>query len=91
MKVRGSFLGTVSGRFGDMVFYESRGQQIVRIYRKPRNPRTKKQTRQRKAFADAVHGWKELSGSARAGYERRAMSRGCSGMNLYVKERTGRK
>jgi len=68
-----------------MIFYEQNGQQYARKYAKARNPRTSKQRRQRARFAKAAKEWAKLSGKLKAEYDRRA--RGCSGFNVFMKEK----
>jgi len=68
-----------------MIFYERDGQQYARKYSKPRNANTGKQRKQRARFSKAAREWAALPEKRRAEYDRRA--RGCSGYNLFVKEK----
>lgn len=72
-----------------MIFYEQNGRQYARKYAKAWNPRTPKQRRQRARLAKAVKAWQQLSEKEKEGYNRRA--RGCSGFNLFMKEKLARR
>ncbi|MBN2039712.1 MAG: hypothetical protein JW864_06700 [Spirochaetes bacterium] len=83
---------TISGRFGNSVFYISRNRQCVRSYAVPRNPDTLLQKEVRKTFARAVKSWQQVSPEEKYAYTRKARGLGMSGYNLYISEfMTGRK
>ncbi|MBN2038603.1 MAG: hypothetical protein JW864_01080 [Spirochaetes bacterium] len=83
---------SISGRFGNSVFYVNRNKQCVRSYVVPRNPNTLLQKEVRKNFTDAVKSWQQISPEEKYAYARKARGLGMSGYNLYISEfMTGRK
>ncbi|MBN2039394.1 MAG: hypothetical protein JW864_05095 [Spirochaetes bacterium] len=83
---------SISGRFGNSVFYVSRNRQYVRSYVVPRNPDTPLQREVRKSFAEAVKSWQQISPEEKYAYTRKARGLGMSGYNFYMSEfMTGRK
>ncbi|MBN2041638.1 MAG: hypothetical protein JW864_16500 [Spirochaetes bacterium] len=77
---------SISGRFGNSVFYVSRNRQCVRSYVVPRNPDTLLQKEVRKNFAEAVKSWQRISPEEKYAYARKARGLGMSGYNLYISE-----
>ncbi|MBN2038568.1 MAG: hypothetical protein JW864_00905 [Spirochaetes bacterium] len=77
---------SISGRFGNSVFYVSRHRQCVRTYIVPRNPDTQLQREVRKSFAEAVKSWQQISPEKKYAYTRKARGLGMSGYNLYISE-----
>jgi hypothetical protein len=51
-----------SGRFGAWIYYMRGGKQVRRPYRRPRDPRTPAQVRNRAAFGAAARAWSEGRG-----------------------------
>ena len=51
-----------SGRFAGWIYYVRHGKQVRRPYRRPRDPRTPAQVRNRAAFGAAVKAWSEGRG-----------------------------
>jgi hypothetical protein len=51
-----------SGRFAGWIYYMRGGKQVRRPYRRPRDPRTPAQVRNRAAFGAAVKAWSESRG-----------------------------
>ncbi|MBN2041819.1 MAG: hypothetical protein JW864_17415 [Spirochaetes bacterium] len=83
---------SISGRFGNSVFYVSRNRQCVRTYVVPRNPDTLLQREVRKSFAEAVKSWQQTAPEEKYAYTGRARGLGMSGYNLYISEfMTGKK
>ncbi|MBN2041742.1 MAG: hypothetical protein JW864_17025 [Spirochaetes bacterium] len=83
---------SISGRFGNSVFYVNRNRQFVRTYVVPRNPDTLLQREIRKSFAEAVKSWQLIAPEEKDSYIRKARGLGMSGYNLYISEfMTGKK
>ncbi|MBN2038796.1 MAG: hypothetical protein JW864_02070 [Spirochaetes bacterium] len=77
---------SISGRFGNSVFYVNRNRQCVRSYVVPRNPDTPFQKEVRKSFAEAVKSWQQISPEEKYACIRKARGFGMSGYNLYISE-----
>lgn len=58
-------LGVISGKIGAAVFASNRGGQIVRVWRKPTNHQTARQTQARANMASASQGYKSLTAAQR--------------------------
>jgi hypothetical protein len=69
---------------GKYVLSSWKGKKYIRRYVKPKNPRTKKQLKQRKKFTDAVQAWHKLRESEKAHYNKLAERYAISGMNLFI-------
>lgn len=69
---------------GEYVVSSWKGRKYVRRYVIPKNPRTKKQLKQRKKFTEAVKKWHKLSESEKAHYNKLAERYAISGMNLFI-------
>ena len=91
MKVR-NILGNVhSGTLGKKeTAVVRKGQQFLRKYVLPHDPKTPKQMRQRKKYAKANEVWRRMPESEKEAYDNRAgnMNMGMSGYNLFVSEFT---
>jgi len=79
-----SFLTEISGRLGNVVFYNSYGREYLRVYVKPENPDTDKQKTVRKTFGDAVRSWQSLPDEQKQKYNKKARRLSLSGYNLYI-------
>ncbi len=75
---------SISGRIGNLVFYQRRGIQCVRTYVIPRNPDTLAQKAMRRNFADAVLSWQSMTADERYAFTRKARNINMSGYNLYI-------
>lgn len=82
-----SYIKSIHGRIGNLIYYCAYGIQYVRGYTKPRNPRTEAQQANRAALAQAVEQWHSASPSERSYYNRMAQGRRYSGYNLFISMR----
>ena len=82
-----SYIKSIHGRMGNIIFYNVNGNQYARSFTMPRNPRTMAQQQNRAAFAAAVHAWKELPQYEKSRYNRMATGRNLSGYNIFVSMR----
>lgn len=69
---------------GKFVISSWKGRTYIRRYVRPKNPRTKKQLKQRKKFTGAVKEWRKLSEGEKAHYNKLAERYAISGMNLFI-------
>jgi len=74
------------GKFGDKIFarVEKTGNQYVKPYKKPKNPRTLKQQTQRAKIPDALAAWRALSSAQKAVWDKKARNKPKSGYNLFT-------
>lgn len=79
-----SFLQSVSGRLGKVVFYNRYGREYARVYVKPSNQDTESQRFIRKTFGCAVKAWQELPLPEKEQYNRKAKRLAMSGYNLFI-------
>ena len=70
----------------DVVFYVMNGRQYTHKYVKPKNPRTERQMRYRRAFGEVVKRWKDLPQEKKDEYNLRAENLSMTGFNLFVSE-----
>ncbi|MBN2041550.1 MAG: hypothetical protein JW864_16050 [Spirochaetes bacterium] len=75
---------SISGRFGNAVFYRRGNTQCVRTYVVPRNPDTALQREIRKSFASAVKSWQAMTQEEKYAYTRKARNLGMTGYNLFI-------
>jgi len=91
MKVRNAFGNTYSGTMGrEITAVERDGTNFDRTWVMPYDPKTPKQMRQRKRFADAHDAWIALPQEKRNEYNERARNMKMTGYNLFVKEYVAR-
>lgn len=79
-----SYIKSVHGRIGNVIYYNVNGNQYARIYSIPRNPRTIKQQKNRSTFAESVKLWQKLSPEIKSFYNRLAIDKPMSGYNLFI-------
>jgi len=75
---------SLSGRVGELVFYNAYGRQYARAYVVPRNPDTSAQREGRARFADAVKAWQNLPEIHKEIIRIRAEKQGRTGYNLFI-------
>ena len=89
MKVKNSMGNQYSGTIGKKETAVIRnGQNFLRTYVIPNDPKTPKQMEQRRKYTRAVEAWKELSDSEKQVYNNRAKNLNMSGYNLFISEFT---
>ncbi|PKL16225.1 MAG: hypothetical protein CVV49_17340 [Spirochaetae bacterium HGW-Spirochaetae-5] len=79
-----SFINSIHGRIGNIIFYNVNGSQYARSYTIPANPRTEEQQNNRMRFADAVKLWQQLSDEEKSVFNTRAEGTPLSGYNLFI-------
>lgn len=79
-----SYIKSVHGRLGNVVYYNVKGYQYARSYSIPLNPRTEAQQKNRSSFADAVHAWQNSADEIKASYNELAEGKPLSGYNLFI-------
>lgn len=79
-----SFLQSVSGSIGNIVYYSTKGREYARVYVKPANPDTEGQRIIRRTFGDAVRSWQILPPEEKQNYNRQARRLPISGYNLFI-------
>lgn len=79
-----SYIKSIHGRTGDLIWYNVKGNQYVRSYTHPCNPRTEAQQRNRATFAEAVKLWQCLSVEEKSLYNRMAEGKPHSGYNFFI-------
>jgi len=62
--------------------------QIIRLLKlyQPTNPQTEKQQAHRKKYGEGVEAWRNLTNEEKDVYNKRAVGRKMSGVNLFMKE-----
>lgn len=75
---------SLHGRLGNIIHYNVCGFQYARSYTIPRNPRTEKQQKQRKALAEKVKLWQDLPYEEKKIYNRQAKRKPLSGYNIFM-------
>ncbi len=75
---------SLHGRLGNIIHYNVYGFQYARSYSIPRNPRTEKQQKQRKALADKVKLWQKLPPEEKKIYNRLAKGKPHTGYNIFL-------
>lgn len=89
MKVKNSMGNTYSGTLNKSVTAVSRdGQNFMRSYVLPHDPKTPKQMKQRRKYAEANEVWKALSQEEKDEYNRRARGTGMNGYCLFISQYT---
>ncbi len=81
-----SYLVSVSGRMGNVVYFNRYGNEYARVHVNPSNPHTGQQRIVRHTFSDAVKSWQGLAGDERAVYNKKARKLPMSGYNLYISQ-----
>lgn len=79
-----SYLQSVSGRLGNIVYYNTNGKEYARVYTIPGNPDTEGQRAVRRTFGDAVKSWQMLPEDKKQNYNMKARRLPISGYNLYI-------
>lgn len=79
-----SYIKSIHGRSGDVIYYNVNGNQYVRSYTIPQNPGTVGQQKNREAFSDAVKEWQSLAPDKKTFYNHLAEGRSFSGYNLFI-------
>lgn len=79
-----SYIKSVHGRIGNVIYYNVKGYQYARSYSIPRNPQTENQQNNRTAFAEAVKLWQGLSPKEKSVYNRMAEGKPLSGYNIFI-------
>jgi hypothetical protein len=82
--VLASYIKSIHGRLGNVIFYNVKGNQYARAWSMPRNPRTAKQQKNRKTFAEAVKLWQSMSPGEKEAYNIMARGKPLSGYNLFI-------
>ncbi len=82
---------SIKGKHGDLVFYTKNGQQYARPYKKPSDPKTEGQIKNRARFSEAIEGWKELDQKEKNNYRTRSEKLHMTGYNLFISEYMNRK
>ena len=67
-----------------VVPYKRHGKIFLRKYRKPKDPRTKKQIRYRRKFKKALNEWKNLTKEEKEKYKQSAKDLSITGFNLFI-------
>jgi len=80
------FMNAVSGRLGEVVYYNLYNRQFARIHVIPANPCTDKQVEIRRTFGNAVRSWQDLHAEDKNRYNKKARRLSMSGYNLYISE-----
>ncbi len=75
---------SISGRAGNIIYYNVAGRQYARSYSIPCNPRTGSQQKNRAAFGEVSKLWKYLPAEDRALYNKLAEGKTFSGYNIFV-------
>lgn len=75
---------SIHGRLGNVIFYNTNGNNYARSYSIPKNPRTGAQQKNRINFADAVKLWQGLTDAEKGEYNRMAIGKPLSGYNLFI-------
>lgn len=81
-----SYLKSVSGNIGGIVFYTCYDREYARIRVTPHNPNTEAQVYIRRSFAGAVKSWQGLPEDKKYRYNKKARHLSMSGYNLYISE-----
>jgi hypothetical protein len=85
MRIRNAFGIEFHGALGTSLIAETwNGIAYIKRYAVPRNPRTKRQQRRRRRFADAVAAWGRLPPAERRRFEEEARDLPLSGYNLFI-------
>ncbi|MBN1533809.1 MAG: hypothetical protein JXA20_14155 [Spirochaetes bacterium] len=79
-----SYLKTLHGVLGDVVFYSRYGREYARPYVTPANPDTGAQRAIRGTFGDAVRAWQGLPREEKVRWNRQARWLPMSGYNLFI-------
>jgi len=74
------------GRIGDVVASTWKGIKYVKEFKKPANPRTEKQQRNRKLFKEAIEKWQRLPKEEKEKWNKKAAEKKLSGYNLMIKQ-----
>ncbi|HEY1405300.1 MAG TPA: hypothetical protein VF857_01700 [Spirochaetota bacterium] len=82
-----SYIRSISGRMGSVVFYSYGNRQYMRRYVVPANPDTPAQRSRRELFAAAVLSWQSLAPYKKAQWNYRAGTRVLSGYNMFISSR----
>jgi hypothetical protein len=86
MKVKlNSLITSISGKMGDLVYYQWRGIQCARKHIIPPNPRTVRQQAGRLAFASLCRKWRGLSDIEKREWSLRAKGLNMTGYNAFIK------
>jgi len=92
MKIKSAIGNKYSGTIGKKETAVIRnGQNFLRTYVIPNDPKTPKQLEQRKKYARVVEAWKELSNDEKQVYNQRAINLNMSGYNIFISEFTRQK
>lgn len=81
-----SYLISIDGRIGDMVYYRAGKTICARRYVVPENPRSASQQSQRSLFAAAMAAWKLLCEDEKMQFRKRARRLSMRGHNLFIRE-----
>lgn len=79
-----SYIKSIHGRTGNVIYYNVKGHQYARAFSIPRNPRTVAQQRNRATFAEAVKLWQGLSPEEKSYYNLMAEGKPASGYNIFI-------
>ncbi len=79
-----SFVQSLHGRIGNIIYYNVNGYQYARSYTIPANPRTEGQQKNRARFAHAVKLWQQLSIEKKSIYNILVKDKPFSGYNLFI-------
>jgi len=83
VRINNVFGNVYSGAIGKSLIASSwKGEEYIRAYTKPRNPRTQAQRAHRSLFAEAVEAWRGLTPEKKKVLDREAV--GMSGFNLFI-------
>ena len=74
----------ISGKIGNVVFYNYSGSQFIRRYVVPHNPRTQRQQNRRALFAEAVAAWQTLPSYKKEQWQQKASLRHLHGYNYFI-------
>ena len=79
-----SYIKSIHGRIGNIIYYNVKGNQYARCWSMPRNPRTAEQQENRKTFANAVKLWQSMTPGEKDAYNIMAQGKPFSGYNLFI-------
>ena len=79
-----SYIKSIHGRVGNIIYYNVKGCQYARSYSIPRNPGTAAQQKNRTTFARAVKQWQNLQSEEKAFYNHLAQNKPLSGYNIFI-------
>lgn len=76
----------LSGKIGDLVFCNRGNSTYVRVWKKPKDPKSPQQKKRRNRFREAVAAWRSMAPDQKKKYVKRAKLHGRTGYNLFLSE-----